>query len=142
MYCIFILLPQFALTGIADAFAEVAKLEFFYDQAPEGMKSLGTSYFTSSLGIGHFLSSFLLKTVADITTKTHSNWVLDNLNVSHLDHYYTLLAILGLINFFFFLVASKFYVYNVDCAESKKDLAMALLNTEAASHQVSKIQPA
>ncbi|XP_038887496.1 protein NRT1/ PTR FAMILY 5.2-like isoform X1 [Benincasa hispida] len=139
---IFILLPQFAITGIADAFAEVAKLEFFYDQAPEGMKSLGTSYFTSSLGIGHFLSSFLLKTVADITTKNHSNWVLDNLNVSHLDHYYALLAILGVINFFFFLVAAKFYVYNVDCAESKKEITMALLNTEVASHQVSKIQPA
>ncbi|KAL4030402.1 hypothetical protein IC575_008639 [Cucumis melo] len=139
---IFILLPQFAITGIADAFAEVAKLEFFYDQAPEGMKSLGTSYFTSSLGIGHFLSSFILKTVADITKKNHKNWVLDNLNVSHLDHYYALLSLMGLINFFFFLAAAKFYVYNVDSAESKKEITMALLNTEAASHQVSKIQPA
>lgn len=37
---IFVLLPQFALTGIADAFVEVAKIEFFYDQAPEGMKSM------------------------------------------------------------------------------------------------------
>lgn len=138
---IFILLPQFALTGIADSFAEVAKLEFFYDQAPEGMKSLGTSYFTSSLGIGHFLSSFLLKTVADITEKTHTNWILDNLNVSHLDYYYALLAILGFINFLFFLVGSKFYVYNVDSAESKQELTMALLTTEATSHQASKIQP-
>ncbi|KAK6161279.1 hypothetical protein DH2020_004660 [Rehmannia glutinosa] len=32
---IFILLPQFVLMGVADACAEVAKLEFFYDQAPE-----------------------------------------------------------------------------------------------------------
>lgn len=38
---VFILLPQFALLGIADAFLEVSKVEFFYDQAPEGMKSLG-----------------------------------------------------------------------------------------------------
>lgn len=138
---IFVLLPQFALTGIADAFAEVAKLEFFYDQAPEGMKSLGTSYFTSSLGIGHFLSSFLLKTVADITQKTHSNWVLDNLNVSHLHYYYALLAILGFINFLFFLVAAKFYVYNADATESKQELTMSLLTTEASSYQVSKTQP-
>lgn len=138
---IFILLPQFALTGIADAFAEVAKLEFFYDQAPEGMKSLGTSYFTSSLGIGHFLSSFLLKTVSEITKKNHSNWVLDNLNVSHLDYFYALLAILGIINFLLFLVVAKFYVYNVDCAESKRELTVALRTTEAVSHHVSKIQP-
>ncbi|KAI6698844.1 hypothetical protein NL676_018963 [Syzygium grande] len=61
---IFILLPQFILMGVANTFAEVAKIKFFYDQAPEGMKSLGTSYRTSSLGIGNFLSSFILKTVS------------------------------------------------------------------------------
>ncbi|GLU07784.1 hypothetical protein SLE2022_247310 [Rubroshorea leprosula] len=33
---VFILLPQFALMGVAENFVEVAKLEFFYDQAPEG----------------------------------------------------------------------------------------------------------
>ncbi|PNY00389.1 peptide transporter PTR3-a-like protein, partial [Trifolium pratense] len=64
---IFILVPQFALMGIADTFVDVAKLEFFYDQAPESMKSLGTSYCTTTLSIGNFLSTFLLSTVADLT---------------------------------------------------------------------------
>ncbi|KAF9620178.1 hypothetical protein IFM89_010913 [Coptis chinensis] len=31
---IFILLPQFVLMGVADAFLVVAQIEFFYDQAP------------------------------------------------------------------------------------------------------------
>lgn len=53
--------------GVADNFEEVAKIEFFYDQSPEGMKNLGTSYFTSSLGIGNFLSRFILSTVSKIT---------------------------------------------------------------------------
>ncbi|KAJ8749068.1 hypothetical protein K2173_013675 [Erythroxylum novogranatense] len=111
---IFILLPQFALMGIADSFVEVAKIEFFYDQAPEGMKSLGTSYFTSSLGIGNFLSSFLLTTVSDITNKHgHGGWISDNLNQSHLDKYYAFYAILSFINFLFFLVVAWFFVYNV-----------------------------
>nr|GEY90046.1 protein NRT1/ PTR FAMILY 5.2-like [Tanacetum cinerariifolium] len=66
---IFILLPQFILMGVADNFLEVGKLEFFYDQAPEGMKSLGTAYFTTSLGIGYFLSSFILSTVANVTKR-------------------------------------------------------------------------
>ncbi|CAK9149980.1 unnamed protein product [Ilex paraguariensis] len=80
---IFNLLPQFALMGVADNFLEVAKLEFFYDQAPEGMKSLGTAYFTTSFGVGYFLSSFLLSTVADITKKNgHRGWLLDNLYLS------------------------------------------------------------
>ncbi|KAJ1416629.1 Proton-dependent oligopeptide transporter family [Sesbania bispinosa] len=90
---IFILLPQFALSGIADSFADVAKMEFFYDQAPEGMKSLGTSYYTTSLGLGCFLSSFLLSAVADITKKYgHQGWILDNLNASHLDYHYAFMA--------------------------------------------------
>ncbi|XP_024450812.2 protein NRT1/ PTR FAMILY 5.2 [Populus trichocarpa] len=66
---IFILLPQFVLMGVADNFVEAAKIEFFYDQAREGMKSLGNSYIATFLGIGSFLSSFLLSTVSKITKK-------------------------------------------------------------------------
>ncbi|XP_060970694.1 protein NRT1/ PTR FAMILY 5.2-like [Cannabis sativa] len=124
---IFILLPQFALMGVADSFVETAKLEFFYDQAPLSMKSLGTSYFTSSLGIGNFLSSFVLTTVSDYTKRGgRKGWILDNLNVSHLDYYYAFLAVLSFLNFFFFLFVAKSFVYNVDVTELKKDLAMEI----------------
>uniref|UniRef100_A0A803PGJ6 Uncharacterized protein n=1 Tax=Cannabis sativa TaxID=3483 RepID=A0A803PGJ6_CANSA len=124
---IFILLPQFALMGVADSFVETAKLEFFYDQAPLSMKSLGTSYFTSSLGIGNFLSSFVLTTVSDYTKRGgRKGWILDNLNVSHLDYYYAFLAVLSFLNFFFFLYVAKSFVYNVDVTDLKKDLAMEI----------------
>ncbi|KAK9945013.1 hypothetical protein M0R45_010545 [Rubus argutus] len=117
---IFILLPQFDLMGVADAFVEVAKIEFFYDQAPQGMKSMGTSYYTSCYAMGSFLSSFLLKTVSEVTQRDgHRGWVLDNLNVSHLDYYYALLAGLEFLNFLFFLVVAKFFAYNVDISEAK-----------------------
>lgn len=120
---IFILLPQFALGGVADNFVEVAKIELFYDQAPEGMKSLGTAYFTTSLGIGSFLSTFLLSTVADLTKRDgHQGWILDNLNVSHLDYYYAFMAVLSFLNFLCFLVAAKFFVYNVDVTKNETGL--------------------
>lgn len=109
---IFILLPQFALMGVADCFVEVAKIEFFYDQAPEGMKSLGTAYFTTSLGGGYFLSGVLLSTVAGVSNKYGKGWILDNLNASHLDYYYAFFAGLTLVNFLFFLVVAKMFVYN------------------------------
>ncbi|RID45170.1 hypothetical protein BRARA_I01915 [Brassica rapa] len=111
---IFVLLPQFMLMGIADAFLEVAKLEFFYDQAPECMKSLGASYSLTSLGIGNFLSSFLLSTVSKITKKRGKGWILNNLNESRLDYYYLFFALLNFVNFLFFLVAVKFYVYRAE----------------------------
>ncbi|KAL0693344.1 hypothetical protein Bca4012_060524 [Brassica carinata] len=115
---IFVLLPQFVLMGIADAFLEVAKLEFFYDQAPESMKSLGTSYSLTSLGMGNFLSSFLLSTVSNITKKRGRGWILNNLNESRLDYYYLFFALLNFVNFLFFLVVAKFYVYRAEVTHS------------------------
>ncbi|XP_057721175.1 protein NRT1/ PTR FAMILY 5.2-like isoform X1 [Arachis stenosperma] len=132
---IFILLPQFALTGIADNFVEVAKLEFFYDQAPEGMKSMGTSYFTTSLGIGSFLATFLLTTVANLTKRNgHKGWVLNNLNVSHLDYYYAFMAGLSFINLLCFLVVAKFFVYNDDVAQKKTGLEMNTASSQGYSN--------
>ncbi|XP_075477498.1 LOW QUALITY PROTEIN: protein NRT1/ PTR FAMILY 5.2-like [Primulina tabacum] len=119
---IFILLPQFILMGTADAFLEVAKIEFFYDQAPENMKSLGTSYAMTTLGVGNFISSFLLSTVSRITKGEdgHSEWIKNNLNASHLDYYYAFFAILNVLNFFFFLVVVKLYVYKAEVSDSMR----------------------
>jgi peptide/histidine transporter 3/4 len=120
---IFVLLPQNMLMGLADAFLEVAKIEFFYDQAPDSMKSLGTSYATTSQGVGNYISSFLLSTVTRITMEHgRKGWILNNLNASHLDYYYGFLAILVLLNFIFFLVMAKFYVYKAENSDSMEVL--------------------
>ncbi|KAJ1295246.1 hypothetical protein BS78_01G208900 [Paspalum vaginatum] len=112
---IFVLLPQFVLMGVADAFLEVAKIEFFYDQAPEGMKSLGTSYAMTSLGVGNFLSSALLSTVSHITQRHgRGGWILNNLNASRLDKYYAFFAILNCANLLVFFLVCRLYVYNTE----------------------------
>ncbi|KAM0932272.1 putative proton-dependent oligopeptide transporter family, MFS transporter superfamily [Dioscorea sansibarensis] len=111
---IFIILPQFVLMGISDAFLVVGKLEFFYDQAPESMKSLGTAYSLTAYGVGNFLSSVLLSTVSEITRRNGNGWVMDNLNASHLDYYYALLVVLSFVNFLAFLLVSKFYTYKAE----------------------------
>ncbi|KAB1219319.1 Protein NRT1/ PTR FAMILY 5.2 [Morella rubra] len=124
---IFILLPQFVLMGTADAFLEVAKIEFFYDQAPENMKSLGTSYSMTTLGVGNFLSSFLLSTVSRITKEHgHHGWILNNLNASHLDYYYAFFVILNFLNLIFFLIVIKFYVYKAEISNSMQVLTEEL----------------
>ncbi|KAF3457856.1 hypothetical protein FNV43_RR02516 [Rhamnella rubrinervis] len=127
---IFILLPQFVLMGTADAFLEVAKIEFFYDQAPESMKSLGTSFDMTTLGVGNFLSSFLLSTVSNITKEHgHHGWILNNLNASHLDYYYALFAVLNVLNFVFFSVVSKVYEYRAEVSDSIRVLEEELKGT-------------
>lgn len=124
---IFILLPQFILMGTADAFLEVAKIEFFYDQAPETMKSIGTSYSTTTIALGNFISSFLLSTVSRVTREHGGRgWILNNLNESHLDYYYAFFAVLNFLNFIFFLVVSRFYVYKAEVSDSIEVLAKEL----------------
>ncbi|KAI9122303.1 hypothetical protein K1719_006992 [Acacia pycnantha] len=139
---IFILLPQFALVGVANAFVEVAKIEFFYDQAPQGMKSLGTSYFTTSNGIGYFLSSFVLSTVAHVTKRNGQSkgWILDNLNISRLDYYYAFLAVLCFLNLVFFLVVSKLFVYNVDVTQPKSGHRDETPTSQAAEEIIARIE--
>ncbi|KAK1355829.1 Proton-dependent oligopeptide transporter family [Heracleum sosnowskyi] len=110
---IFILLPQYGLLGVADTFWEVGRLEFFYDQAPKSMKSFGTAYYTTSLSMGYFLTSFILTTVANFTKRDgRKGWILDNLNASRLDYFYAFYAVLSFINLLFFLLAAKYFVYN------------------------------
>lgn len=116
---IFILLPQFGLMGIAETFLEVAKLEFFYDQAPESMQSLGTSLYAASLGVGAFLNSVILTVVNNVTgRKGHQSWILDNVNASRFHYYYAFLAIVNSLNFIYFLVVSWFYTYKREISQS------------------------
>ncbi|KAK9087805.1 hypothetical protein Syun_030199 [Stephania yunnanensis] len=121
---IFTLLPQFVSIGISEAVFEVGKLEFFYDQAPESMKSLGTSYSMLAIGVGHFISSIVLSSVASITKRhNHKGWILNNLNASHLDYYYAFLVILAALNLTFFVFVARFYIYRAEISDSMEILA-------------------
>ncbi|KAI9195020.1 hypothetical protein LWI28_010902 [Acer negundo] len=71
-----------------------------------------------TLGVGNFISSFLLSTVSHITKEHGHGWILNNLNASHLDYYYAFFAILNFLNFLFFLFVMKFYVYKAEFSDS------------------------
>ncbi|TKY56936.1 NRT1/ PTR FAMILY 5.1 [Spatholobus suberectus] len=105
------LLPQYVLIGIADVFNAIGLLEFFYDQSPEDMRSLGTTFFTSGIGVGNFLNSFLVTMVNKITRRETKSWIGDNLNDCHLDYYYAFLFVLSIINLGAFFWVSSRYIY-------------------------------
>ncbi|KAG6418560.1 hypothetical protein SASPL_120764 [Salvia splendens] len=52
---IFGLLPQYVLLGVADVFNAIGQLEFYYDQSPEDMQSLGTTFFLNERDRGREL---------------------------------------------------------------------------------------
>lgn len=119
---IFYLLPQYILLGIADVFNAIGLLEFFYDQSPEDMQSIGTTFFTSGIGVGNFLNSFLITVVDKVTGKGgRKSWIGKNVNNSHLDYYYAFLLILSTVNMGLFVLASKKYVYKVESTAEVKE---------------------
>ncbi|KAJ6743923.1 OLIGOPEPTIDE TRANSPORTER-RELATED [Salix purpurea] len=116
---IFWLLPQYVLLGIADVFNAIGLLEFFYDQSPEDMQSLGTTFFTSGIGVGNFLNSFLVTMVDKITgTGGGKSWIGNNLNDSHLDYYYGFLLVISTLNLGVFMWASSRYIYKKETIQA------------------------
>ncbi|EYU27213.1 hypothetical protein MIMGU_mgv1a023331mg, partial [Erythranthe guttata] len=67
------LIPQYLLFGVADEVFTIQ--EFFYDQVPSDLRSIGLALYLSIFGVGSFLSSFVIiiieekiKTVGSLIT--------------------------------------------------------------------------
>lgn len=105
----FWLLPQYFFVGAGEGFAYVGQLEFFIREAPEKMKSMSTGFFMSTLAMGFFMSSLLVSLVDRATDQ----WLKSNLNAGRLENFYALLAVLGVFNFFLFLVFARRHKYKV-----------------------------
>ncbi|KAK1427595.1 hypothetical protein QVD17_16283 [Tagetes erecta] len=107
------LLPQYLLAGAADVFTVVGMQEFFYDQVPSELRSVGLALYLSVSGVGNFLSGFLIATVQKTTGQDGGDgWISDNVNQGHIDYFYYLLAGIGTVSFLIYLCAANSYVYN------------------------------
>ncbi|KAM5574832.1 protein NRT1/ PTR FAMILY 5.10 [Rosa sericea] len=107
------LVPQYFLYGLADVFTIVGLQEFFYDQVPNELRSVGLALYLSIFGVGSFLSSFLIFIIEEATSLGgHTSWFSDNLNLAHLDYFYWLLAALSAVGLLVYLYFAKSYIYN------------------------------
>jgi peptide/histidine transporter 3/4 len=102
--------PAFAVLGAGEVFAAIGILEFFYDQSPDGMKSLGTALAQLAVAAGNYFNSAVLAAVAAVTTRHGKpGWIPDDLNKGHLDYFFWLIAVLGVVNLLHFLHCSIRY---------------------------------
>ncbi|KAG4970303.1 hypothetical protein JHK82_035992 [Glycine max] len=106
---------HYAIFGIADMFTLVGLLEFFYKEAPQGMRSLSTSFSFLSLSIGYYLSTAFVELINLVTgkiAKSKKGWLEGrDLNRNHVELFYWFLAILSIINFVIYLMCAKWYKY-------------------------------
>ncbi|KHN22623.1 Putative peptide/nitrate transporter [Glycine soja] len=122
------LAPQFMIIGFGDGFALVGLQEYFYDQVPDSMRSLGIALYLSVIGAASFLSSLLITIVDHVTGKIGKSWIGKDLNSSRLDKFYWLLAAITTLNLFMFVIFARKYNYKnvqkvaaADCYEGKSE---------------------
>ncbi|GAY37908.1 hypothetical protein CUMW_032680, partial [Citrus unshiu] len=85
--------PQYFLIGCAEVFTFIGQLEFFYEQAPDAMRSLCSALSLTTVALGNYLSSLLVTIVTSISTKNGNlGWIPDNLNRGHLHYFFWLLT--------------------------------------------------
>ncbi|XP_075483821.1 uncharacterized protein LOC142523978 [Primulina tabacum] len=107
------LAPQYVVFGIADAFTYVGLQEFFYDQVSTDLKSVGIALCLGLIGIGNFLSGFLVSAIEKFTSEHgEDGWFSDNLNRAHLDYFYFVLAGISAFAFSAYVYFAWSYVYH------------------------------
>ncbi|CAO2817146.1 unnamed protein product [Amaranthus hypochondriacus] len=109
---VFWLAPQFLIIGVGDGFSLVGMQEFFYDQAPDSMRSLGLAFYLSVIGVGSFVSTLLITIVDSVTGKNGGKrWIGKDLSHSRLDYFYWLLTIICVLDLVIFVWLAKNYRY-------------------------------
>ncbi|ONK63146.1 uncharacterized protein A4U43_C07F11890 [Asparagus officinalis] len=98
-------------------FTLVGLMEFFYREAPSGMRSLATSFSYLALSMGYFLSSVFVTVVEAVTGRKAigEGWLYGrDFNKNHVDRFYWFLAVLSCANFGVYVLCAKWYKYRGD----------------------------
>ncbi|KAL6527765.1 hypothetical protein OROMI_029576 [Orobanche minor] len=103
-------IPQYALVGASEVFMYVGQLDFFNGQAPDGVKSLGSSLCMASISLGNFSNSLLVSLVMAVTARNGgAGWIPEDLNKGHMERFYFLVACLTGVDFLIYLGCAKWY---------------------------------
>jgi peptide/histidine transporter 3/4 len=103
-------IPQYFMLGAAEVFTFIGQHEFFYEQAPDAMRSLCSALSLLTNSLGNYLSSLILTIVTYITTEGGGvGWIPDNLNEGHLDYFFWLLAGLSVLNMLVYIFFARKY---------------------------------
>ncbi|KAL7589122.1 hypothetical protein Lser_V15G38318 [Lactuca serriola] len=106
---IFWQVPQFLIIGCAEVFTLVGQMEFFYEEVPDSMRSLGSAMRLMTIALGSYFSSLLVSVIKVTTEGGGPGWIPDNLNYGELHKFFWLLGGLSVVNLGVFVVVAKWH---------------------------------
>ncbi|XP_057436932.1 protein NRT1/ PTR FAMILY 2.8-like [Lotus japonicus] len=106
------LVPQFALSGLVEAFAAIPMMELLTSYWPESVKTLGGAVFFLSISIASYLGTILIRVILVVTNKYGKTpWLGGNdLNKNRLEYFYYTIAVLGGLNLLYFQFFARSYL--------------------------------
>ncbi|KAK2992923.1 hypothetical protein RJ640_002796 [Escallonia rubra] len=118
---VFWLTPQFLLLGAMDGLARDGIEGFFSHQGPPWLKTYAAAFAEFVTGFGTMLSVAFLFLVRKVTkSEGHAGWIQDSIDDSRLNYFYHALAVLGVINFVFFVFIARRYSYKATKPDESK----------------------
>ena len=129
---IFWLIPQWILAASAELFAYIGLFEFFWEEIPIEMRSLGGGLALLSASLGLYQAGVLVAFTNLVSASDHGGWLADsNLNKNHLNYYYLIIMVMGMTNFVGFFYVTKWYNYVNFFNPAKKTLGSGSESSES-----------
>lgn len=108
------LAPQLILLGFCEAFNIIGQIEFYYKEFPENMSSVANALFFCTFSMASYLSSLVVTTVHRVTGgHGRPDWLTNDINAGRVDYFYYVIAGMGVVNFIYFLIVARRYIYKV-----------------------------
>lgn len=98
------LVPHLVLIGIGEAFHFPGQVSLYYQEFPKSLKSVSTALTWLVIAISFYLSTALIDLVRRTTT-----WLPNDINQGRIDNFYWVFAVIGVLNFGYYLLCVWFY---------------------------------
>ncbi|KAJ4974092.1 hypothetical protein NE237_007266 [Protea cynaroides] len=117
------LVPQLMLSGLTEAFMAIPMMEFLTMKLPESMRTIAGSIFFLGIAFANYISTSVVNTVQYVTKRDGGEAWLGghDLNNNRLDYYYYIIALLGVINFIYFIAFAGRHVSHGNPAGKGED---------------------
>ncbi|GLI71059.1 hypothetical protein VaNZ11_015975 [Volvox africanus] len=104
--------PQYFIVGASEVLASIGQLEFFYDQAPDVMRSCSMALQLASTAIGSYLSGVIVWAVQEGSPAIAGRqWLPRDLNNGRLDLFFVFMAGLMAVSTAAFVAVAMSYTY-------------------------------